>query len=78
MLPRFLADHEIDALETSLSMNTGSLADARALLEFPWCLSLARRIHADRRLSRVWPATLHAVLCTYFEKSAAENCLVAL
>lgn len=78
VLPRFLAGHEIDALETSLSTATGCLAGSRALLELPWCLSLARRIHRDSRLSSVWPAASRAVLCTYFDKSPARNWLVAL
>lgn len=78
VLPRFLADHEIGALEAKLSRSTGGLAGSRALLELPWCLSLARRIHSDPRLSSVWPAASRAVLCTYFEKSPARNWLVAL
>ena len=78
VLPRFLADHEIGALEARLSRDTGGLAGNRALLELPWCLSLARRIQGDLRLSGLWLAASHAVLCTYFEKSPARNWLVAL
>lgn len=78
VLPRFLADHEIGALETRLSRDTGGLAGNRALLELPWCLSLARRIYGDPRLSGLWAAASHAALCTYFEKSTARNWLVAL
>lgn len=78
VLPRFLADHEISALEAGLSNGTRGLAGSRALLELPSCLTLARRILSDPRLSSVWPAASHAVLCTYFEKSPARNCLVAL
>lgn len=78
VLPRFLAGHEIDALETNLSTDTGCLAGSRALLELPWCLNLARRIHSDPRLSSVWHGASRAVLCTYFEKSPARNWLVAL
>jgi hypothetical protein len=74
VLPRFLAGHEIDALESDLATDTGRLAGGRALLELPWCLNLARRIHSDPRLSSVW----HGASCTYFEKSPARNWLVAL
>jgi hypothetical protein len=77
-LPRFLADHEIGALETRLSRGTGGLAGDRALLELPWCLSLVLRIHGDPRLSGLWSAASRAVLCTYFEKSLARNWLVPL
>lgn len=73
VLPGFLAEHEIGGLETSLSSGTGGLAGSRALLELPWCMSLARRISRDPRLSGVWPTGSRAVLCTYFEKSPAKN-----
>jgi hypothetical protein len=78
VLPQFLADHEIGALETRVSRDMRGLAGNRALLELPWCLSLARRIHGDPRLSGLWPPASRAVLCTYFEKSLARNWLVAL
>ncbi|HEX4268786.1 MAG TPA: phytanoyl-CoA dioxygenase family protein [Steroidobacteraceae bacterium] len=78
VLPRFLADHEIYVLEAKLSRDTEALAGSRALLELPWCMSLARQIRGDPRLSGVWPAGSHAVLCTYFEKSPERNWLVAL
>lgn len=78
VLPRFLAHHEIGALEASLSRDAGTLAGSRALLELPWCMNLAQRIQADPRLTNVWPTGSRAVLCTYFEKSPARNWLVAL
>lgn len=78
VLPRFLADHEIGALEVRLSRDAGTLAGSRTLLELPWCMSLALRIQSDPRLSSVWPTGTRAVLCTYFEKSPARNWLVAL
>lgn len=78
VLPRFFADREIDALESSLSMDTGRLAGSRALIERPWCLNLAQQILSDPRLGSVWPAASRAVLCTYFEKSPVRNWLVAL
>lgn len=78
VLPCFLADHEVGALEAGLSSCTRGLPGSRALLELPWCLSVAQRILCDPRLSSVWPAGLHPVLCTYFEKSPVRNWLVAL
>jgi hypothetical protein len=78
VLPRFLADHEIYALEARLSGDTGALAGSRALLDLPWCMSLARQIRDDPLLSSVWPTGSRAVLCTYFEKSPERNWLVAL
>lgn len=78
VLPRFLADDEIGALEARLPSGTRGLASSRALLELPWCLSLAQRIRSDPRLSSVWPAASRAALCTYFEKSRARIWLVAL
>ena len=78
VLPRFLADYEIGGLEARLSRDTGALTGSRALLELPWCMSLAMRIRGDSRLSSVLPIGSRAVLCTYFEKSPARNWLVAL
>lgn len=78
VLPGFLADHEIGGMETTLSREMVGLVGSRTLLELPWCQNLARRIHNDPRLSSLWPAASHAVLCTYFEKSPERNWLVAL
>lgn len=78
VLPQFLADHEIGALETRLLTDVGNLAGSRTLLDLPWCMSLARRIQSDSLLKRIWPPASRAVLCTYFEKSPARNWLVAL
>ena len=78
VLPRFLANDEIGAVEARLSKDAGALAGSRTLLELQWCMNLARRIHNDPRLSSIWPSGSRAVLCTYFEKSPARNWLVAL
>lgn len=78
VLPRFLDDLELRALEARLAAGTGGLAGSRALLELPWCLSLARRIQSDTRLSSICGSSSRVVLCTYFEKSPSKNWLVAL
>jgi hypothetical protein len=53
-------------------------AGTRCLLPQPWCVDLARRLRDDAALAACLPAGHVAVQCTYFEKSAARNWLVAV
>jgi len=49
----------------------------RRLLETPWCAGLAQELQRHPALARLIPADYVAVQCTYFEKSPAQNWLVA-
>lgn len=50
----------------------------RCLLRQAWCADLARRLAADAAIAPLLPSAAVAVQCTYFEKSAQRNWLVAL
>ncbi|AMC36331.1 phytanoyl-CoA dioxygenase family protein [Janthinobacterium sp. B9-8] len=50
----------------------------RRLLSQDWCRSLAVKIRQHPALSPLIPAGLVAVQCTFFEKSASRNWLVAV
>jgi hypothetical protein len=53
-------------------------AGSRTLLDAPWCGELAGRIRANVAIASVLPEQSVAVQCTYFDKSAEMNWLVAL
>lgn len=53
-------------------------AGTRSMLSQPWCASLAVRLRADPALAALIGPESVAVQCTWFQKSAGRNWLVAL
>lgn len=49
----------------------------RNMLAQPWCAALAQQLRAHPNISACLPADAQAVQCTYFEKTADRNWLVA-
>ena len=66
-----------EALVNAVAHRAINSAGSRNLLEEPLCQDLAVQLRCDPRLSQFMPASARAVQCTYFEKSADTNWLVA-
>jgi ectoine hydroxylase-related dioxygenase (phytanoyl-CoA dioxygenase family) len=56
----------------------GGSAGTRCLLQQDWCRALASKIRQHPALSAFLPSSWVAVQCTFFEKSASRNWLVAV
>jgi len=63
-----------DLVQQSPSLSGGT----RSLLQAPWCAAVARDLMRHPRIAPYLPHGAVAVQCTYFEKSAQRNWLVAL
>ncbi len=66
------------ALAAAVADLSDSGAGTRALLALPWCRALAKVLLLHTVLQPFLPPAAAAVQCTYFEKSAQKNWLVAM
>jgi hypothetical protein len=74
-----ILDHaSLSMLEHDLAELHIDGAGARDLLDFPWCIELAKLIHAHPSIYPLLPDDSVAVQCTYFEKSKEQNWLVPI
>lgn len=78
LLEALIPAQECHALGLMLDTLERSGAGSRDLLEQPWCAALACRLQQHPAVAALLPASHRAVQCTFFEKSAARNWLVAL
>ena len=76
-LPQILAPAELESLSLPL-LAQGAQGGSRNLLQERWCAQLAQQLRQHPRMAPLIGAQSVAVQCTYFEKSADRNWLVAL
>ncbi len=72
-----LAPGALTRLDAALAGVAFGGAGSRQLLDHAWCVELAGLLRAHPALAALLPADAAAVQCTYFEKSARQNWLVA-
>jgi len=77
LVPGVLGAAECAELTARIGPLAVTAAGTRHLLAAPWCRDLAAGIARHAELAPLLTGALHAVQCTYFEKSAARNWLVA-
>lgn len=68
---------ECERIAASLATTRAAGAGSRLLLQEPWCLALAARLMAHDAIRQALPLQAQPVQCTFFEKSASRNWLVA-
>lgn len=78
VLDGVVPDQEIMAIERNLAGLSIDKAGTRNVLINEWCAQLAQSLKRQALISSCLPENAVAVQCTYFEKSHAQNWLVAL
>ncbi len=78
VLTHVLSAGECDDLSDKILQAPSGHAGTRRFLDLPWCQALATRLRASSALADVLPAEHAAVQCTFFDKTAQQNWLVAL
>ena len=78
VLPQVLSSGECDELGVHVRETCGERPGSRRFLDLPWCQALANRLTASAALADVLPTEHAAVQCTFFDKTAQQNWLVAL
>ena len=78
LVPDVVTPRECEDLAQRISPSHGASGGARNLLDESWCRTLGERIQSHPQISGDIPEQLRVVQCTYFEKSASRNWLVAL
>lgn len=78
VVPSVLDARHCDVVASELTPGDGRSVGSRRLLAHRWCRDLAGRLRDHSALSTLVPATWVAMQCTSFEKSLANNWLVAL
>jgi len=73
-IPAILSSAEVAAVSSSLS----TITEARNLLDNAWCKALSRRIVLHPAVAKILYSAPVCIQCTYFEKNAHRNWLVAL
>jgi len=76
LAPRVIAAREIATVARAIDRLDLRAAGTRNLLAKPWCRALVQRVRS--RLGDYLPANDVAVQCTFFDKRAGRNWLVAL
>ena len=77
LLPSILPPSALSSLDLPELTERGR-GGSRCLLDQPWCADLARQLLQHPALRDLIPDDHVAVQCTYFEKSATRNWLVAV
>jgi hypothetical protein len=77
-VPQVLSASTCHAIAARLAALANGSAGTRCLLSQPWCHALATELHSNPELAVLIPDNYVAVQCTYFEKSADRNWLVAM
>jgi ectoine hydroxylase-related dioxygenase (phytanoyl-CoA dioxygenase family) len=78
VLPDVLSDGELGELSRRAVSIDADGVGTRRLLEQPWCVAAARALRSKSCMTGILQADAVAVQCTYFDKSANHNWLVAL
>lgn len=78
ILEPILSAAQCDRIAAQVAVVQTGGAGTRSLLAQPWCQELAADLRAHVALADLIPARFVATQCTYFEKSKANNWLVAM
>lgn len=78
LLPALLGPGECHEIARHLVESASHSGGTRSLLSRPWCAALASQLRRNSVLGELLPPGAVAVQCTYFQKSAAKNWLVAM
>jgi hypothetical protein len=78
IVPAVLGADACHAVAGRIPAADAGRAGTRCLLSQPWCADLARALKGHADLSPMLVEAPVAVQCTYFEKSAGQNWLVAV
>jgi Phytanoyl-CoA dioxygenase (PhyH) len=69
---------QCEAIAETASFSTINEAGSRNMLSECWCASLANELQAHRELAALIPRDFVPAQCTHFDKSPAQNWLVAM
>jgi Phytanoyl-CoA dioxygenase (PhyH) len=78
IVPDVLSATECDDIAAYTHSSMTERAGARSMLQHDWCALLAHGLRSNRLPTHLLASTWKAVQCTYFEKSAEHNWLVAV
>jgi Phytanoyl-CoA dioxygenase (PhyH) len=78
IIPGVASPAQCDAAMVQAALAVSDAPGSRTLLSMPWCAALAHAIRSNRAVQALLPEKPVAVQCTYFEKSASQNWLVAV
>ena len=78
LVPNVLSATERDDVAARTRSSMTERVGARSMLRHDWCALLARSLRLNRLPTGLVPSAWKAVQCTYFEKSAKHNWLVAV
>jgi hypothetical protein len=78
IIPGVASPPQCDAAMAQAALAASDAPGSRTLLSMPWCAALAHAIRSNRAVQALLPPKPVAVQCTYFEKSASQNWLVAV
>jgi hypothetical protein len=77
LLPSIISGLELQQLERALAHALQTPTAARQMLQFDWCNRAMQTIRERLIVAGLIGSDYVAVQCTYFEKSAEQNWLVA-
>lgn len=78
LVPQVLSASACHAIAARLAALANGSAGTRCLLSHPWCRTLATELRSNPELAALIPDSYVATQCTYFQKSADRNWLVAM
>jgi hypothetical protein len=78
VVPKLLDNVRCDEIARRLDAAATRRAGSRQLLQESWCSELALQVMNHKSIRSALPSDAKAVQCTFFEKSAAKNWLVAI
>jgi ectoine hydroxylase-related dioxygenase (phytanoyl-CoA dioxygenase family) len=78
IVPDVITDEQCDIVLLQPALATSGAPGTRTLLSLPWCAALVGAIRRNPVVKPLLPEAPVAVQCTYFEKSATQNWLVAI
>jgi hypothetical protein len=77
-IPAVISYKECESLAALAGQALAESGGSRSLLSQPWCAALAHRLRDCLAAGKLVPPSFVAVQCTFFEKSAENNWLVAI
>jgi ectoine hydroxylase-related dioxygenase (phytanoyl-CoA dioxygenase family) len=78
VVPDVVSAAQCDTVAAHPVLAASDAPGTRSLLLMPWCAALVQAIRNNKVVRSLLPENPVAVQCTYFEKSASQNWLVAV
>ena len=78
VIPDVVSSAQCDAVASHPMLAASDAPGTRTLLSAPWCAALVNAIRNNNTIRPLLPDRPVAVQCTFFEKSASQNWLVAV